>query len=46
MPTERAQSLLKKGTRDFQNTSPFERSSYFYVKISGNFEVFNTLNLK
>ena len=25
---------------DFQNRPPFERSAYFYVAISGNFEGF------
>ena len=31
----------KNGTRDFQNSSPFERSVCFYVAISGNFEHFD-----
>ena len=42
-PTERAQVLLKNGTRDFQNSLLFERSVCFYVTISGNFERFQTL---
>ena len=33
-PTERAQVLLKNGTRDFQNSLPFERSACFYVTIN------------
>ena len=28
------------GTRDFQNSPPFERSTCFHVTISGNFERF------
>ena len=44
-PTERAQVLLKSGTRDFLNSPPFERSACFYVTISENF-VFNILTLK
>ena len=28
------------GTTDFRNIPPFERSVYFYVTISGNFEQF------
>ena len=39
-PTERAHVLLKNGTRDFQNSPPFERSACFYVTIVGNFERF------
>ena len=39
-PTERAQVLLKNGTRDFQNSPPIERSACFYVTITGNFEQF------
>ena len=38
-PTEIAKILLKSGTRDFQNSLPFERSACFNVKISENFEV-------
>ena len=30
---------------DFQNSTPFQRSTCFYVTISGNFEYFNTLTL-
>ena len=32
--------LLKKSTRDFQNSPPFERSACFYVTINENFEQF------
>ena len=39
-PTERAQVLLKNGTRHFQNSPPFERSACFYVTITGNFKHF------
>ena len=42
--TERAQILLKNGTRDFQGSPPFERSSCFYVTISGNLERFQYFN--
>ena len=45
-PTERAYVLLKIGTRDFQNSSPFERSACFYMKIIENLSIFNTLSLK
>ena len=39
-PTERAQVLLKNGTRDFLNSPPFERLACFYVPMTGNFECF------
>ena len=39
-PTERAEILIKNGTRDFQNSRPFEISACFYVIIGGNFERF------
>ena len=45
-PTERAQFLLKNGTRDFQNSPPFERSACFYVTISESFKRFQYLTLK
>ena len=38
--TEKAQVLLKNGTRDFQNNPMFERSACFYVTISENCEHF------
>ena len=38
--TERAWILLKNGTRDFQNSPPFERPAYFYVTISESFKRF------
>ena len=34
----------KNGTRDFQNSLPFERSAWFYVTITGNFERFQYFN--
>ena len=45
-PTERAKILLKSGTRDFQNSPPYERSASFYVTISGNFEQFQYFNFE
>ena len=45
-PAERAQAFLKKFTRNFQNSPPFEISAYFFVTVSGNFECFSTLTLK
>ena len=32
--------LLKNSTRDFQNSSPFDRSTCIYVTISGSFKHF------
>ena len=43
---ERAQPLLKNGTRDFQNSLPFERSACFYVTITGNFECFQNFKFE
>ena len=45
-PTEKTSVLLKNGTRDFQNSPPFERSACFYVTISGNFERFQYFNFE
>ena len=45
-PTQRAQVLLKNGTRDFQNSSTFERSACFYVTISEKFEHFQYFNFE
>ena len=45
-PTEIAKILLKSGTRDFQNSLPFERSACFNVKISENFERFQYFNFE
>ena len=45
-PTERAQVLLKNGTRDFQSSPPFERSAGFYVTISRNSERFQYFNFE
>ena len=39
-PTETTWVLLNISTRNFQNSSPFEREAYFYVTITGNFERF------
>ena len=41
---ERAQVLLKSGTRDFQNSPLFDRSTCFYVTVIKNFECFQHLN--
>ena len=43
---KRAQILLKNCTRDFQNSSLFERSACFYVTISGKFERFQYFNFE
>ena len=43
-PTERAQVILKNGTRDFQNNPLFERLACFCVEIFRILNVFNTLN--
>ena len=40
------QILLKSGTRDLQNSPPFERLACFYVTISENFERFQQCNFK
>ena len=40
-PRERAQTLLKNGTRDFQNSPAFERSVCFYAITTGNFDCFH-----
>ena len=37
---ERAWFLLKHSNKDFQDSPPFERSSYFYVTVSAKFERF------
>ena len=36
----------KNGTRDFQNSPPFEKSACFYVTIGGNFERFQYFNFE
>ena len=36
----------KNGTRDFQNSPPFERSACFYVAITGCFERFQYFNIE
>ena len=45
-PTERAEVRLKNGTRNFQNSPPFARSTCFYLTISGNFERFQYFNFE
>ena len=45
-PTEIAYVLLKNGTRDFQNSFPFERLPCFYGTTSKKFERFQYLTLK
>ena len=45
-PTERAQVLLRNGTRDFQNSPLFQRSACFYMTISGSLNIFNVVTLK
>ena len=44
--TEKAKILLKSGTRDFQNSPPFERSACIYVEISRNFKRFQCFNFE
>ena len=44
--TERAQVLLKNGTKDFPNSPPFERSACFYMTISENFKRFQYFNFE
>ena len=36
----------KNGTKDFQNSPPFKRSTCFYVAINGNFERFQYFNFE
>ena len=45
-PTERTKALLKNGTRDFQNSPPFERSLCFYMTISEDFKHFQYFNFE
>ena len=45
-PTKRPQVSLENGTRDFQNGSPFKRSTHFYVTITGNFEHLQYFNFE
>ena len=37
---------FENGTRDFQNSSPFERSACFYVTICESFELFQYFNFE
>ena len=41
-----AEVLLKNGTRDFENSPPFERFACFFVRITGKFQRFQYFNLK
>ena len=45
-PTERVQVLRKNDIRDFQISSPSERSACFYETISGSFGRLQYLTLK
>ena len=36
----------KTGTRDFQNSTPFERSAYFAVAVSKDFKRFQYFNFE
>ena len=45
-PIERTQFLLKNSTRDFQSSPPFQRSTCFYVTITGDFERFQYFNFE
>ena len=45
-PTERVQVLLKTGSRGFQNSPPFERSTCFCVTISESFKRFQYFNFE
>ena len=40
MPAKRTYIYLKSSTRDFENSLPFNRSSCFYLTITGDFEHF------
>ena len=39
-PTERAEIVLKNGTKNFKNSPPFEWSACYHVKISKSFKLF------
>ena len=45
-PTERAWVPLKNGTKDFQNSPPFERLACFYVTIIESFKGFQCFNFE
>ena len=45
-PSDRVYILLKKRTRDFRNSPPFERSACFYVTICENFKRFQYFNFE
>ena len=38
--------FLKNSAEDFQNRPQFERSAWFYIPISGNFERFQYFNFE
>ena len=44
--TERTYVPLKKSTKDFQNSLPFERLAWFYVTNSEHFEHFQSFNFE
>ena len=39
-------SRTQVGARNFQNSPPFDRSTYFYVTITGTFERFQYFNFE
>ena len=45
-PIERTNVLLNKSTRDFYNSTPFERQACFNVTITENFERFQYFNFE
>ena len=45
-PTEWSKVLLKNGSRDFQNSPPFQRSACFYVTIWESFKHFQYFNFE
>ena len=45
-PKERVYFLLKNGTRHFQNSPPFEISTFFYMTTTRNFEYFPYFNFE
>ena len=45
-PTKTAYVIFKKSAWDIQNIPPLEKSAWFYVTITGNFERFQYFNLE
>ena len=45
-PTAIASLFLKNGTRNFQNSPPFDRSTSFYAAMTGNFKHFQCFNFE